>query len=211
MAEENRYQFTVREATEADWPGVIEALTNAFEHDPVMNQAMGGSGKRDKVRGLFDFQIRTTYGTKGTIDVAVTDDGKVLGAAMWLSPEAQKGSLLADIKALPDYTKVLGSGIFKATVTELKLLASRPKFPHWYLYTIGVHEDARNHSVGSHLLDFRREKLGEHPAYLEASTYRSAKLYAQHGFVEMFSFKGGKPAVGMLHPAPVTQVSRHTN
>ena len=33
MAEENRYTFTVRQATEADWPGVIDALTSAFEHD----------------------------------------------------------------------------------------------------------------------------------------------------------------------------------
>lgn len=203
------YDFTVREATEADYPGVIEALTNAFEHDPVMNKAMGGDGRTETVRSLFEFQLRTTYAPKGTIDIAVTESGKVLGAALWLSPEAQKGNLLADIRALPDYYRVLGRGLARATVTELRLLAARPKFDHWYLYTIGVHEDARGHGIGSHLLDYRRERLGEVPAYLEASTYRSASLYARHGFVELFRFKGGKPALGMLHPAPVSQVSLH--
>lgn len=203
------HDFTVREATEADYPGVIEALTNAFAHDPVMSKAMGGDGRIDTVRALFDFQIRTTYGPKGTIDIAVTPDGTVLGAALWLSPEAQKGNLIADLKALPDYYKVLGRGLLKATITEFRLLAARPKFEHWYLYTIGVHDTARGHGIGSHLLDFRRKQLGEHPAYLEASTYRSASLYARHGFIELFRFKGGKPALGMLHPAPTTQISKH--
>lgn len=201
------YEFTVREATKADWPGVVEALTDAFTNDPVMVKAVGGKGKEHRVRALFDFQIRTTYGRKGTIDIAVTDDGKVLGAAMWLSPQAQKGGLLSDIISLPNYCKVLGSGIFQAATTELKLLAARPNFDHWYLYTIGVHGDARSHGIGSKLLDYRRTKLGNYPAYLEASTYRSASLYARHGFVELFPFKDGKPALGMLHPAPESRVA----
>lgn len=201
-------EFTVRQAREADYPGVIEALTNAFKDDPVMSMAVGGKGRADLVSALFDFQICTTYGPKGIIDIAVTEDGKVLGAAIWISPEGQKGNLLADIKALPAYYRVLGRNLPKATVTELKLLAARPKFDHWYLYTIGVHEDARGQGVGSHLLDFRRTQLGEYPAYLEASTYQSAALYARHGFVELFKFKGGKPALGMLHPAPVSQIDK---
>lgn len=209
MAEENHYTFTVRQATEAEWPGVIDALTSAFEHDPVMNNVMGGDGKSQKVRDLFGFQIRHTYGPKGTVDVAVTEEGKILGAALWLSPEGQKGGLIDEIRALPEYAKILGPGLLRAAIVDLKLLAARPKFPHWLLYTIGVHEDARGHSIGSHLLDFRRFQLGELPAYLEASTYRSAKLYAQHGFVELFRFKSGKPVLGMLHPAPVTQVSKN--
>lgn len=201
--------YNVRQATEADYPKAIEALANAFKDDPVMSTAVGGKGRADLVSALFDFQIRTTYGPKGVVDIAVTEDGTVLGAALWISPQGQKGNLLADIKALPDYYKVLGRNLPKATITELKLLASRPKFDHWYLYTIGVHEDARGQGVGSQLLDFRRQQLGEYPAYLEASTYDSAALYARHGFVEMFKFKGGKPALGMLHPAPISQIEKN--
>ncbi|MFW0110962.1 GNAT family N-acetyltransferase [Rothia sp. CCM 9416] len=204
----NTPAYSVRQATEADYPAVTQTLTNAFKDDPVMSEAVGGKGRADLVAALFDFQIRTTYGPKGLIDVATDREGKIVGAALWLSPQGQKGNLLADIMALPDYYKVLGRNLLRATMTELRLLAARPKFDHWYLYTIGVHETARGQGVGGLLLDFRREKLGEYPAYLEASTYRNAALYSRHGFVELFRFKSGKPTLGMLHPAPISQLEK---
>lgn len=201
------HNIQIRPAQEADYPAVIEALAQAFSQDPVMGKALGGVGQLERTRALFDFQIKTTYGPKGTIDLASSPDGKILGAALWLSPQAQKGNLIADIRALPDYYKVLGRGLGRAALTELRLLAARPKFDHWYLYTIGVHEAARGQGVGAQLLDYRRAQLGQYPAYLEASTYRSAALYARHGFIELFPFKSGKPVLGMLHPAPQSQVS----
>ncbi|MFW0109961.1 GNAT family N-acetyltransferase [Rothia sp. P13129] len=208
MSEKNRH-FTVREATEADYAGAIEALTNAFEHDPVMSHAMGGTHQGAKIRELFEFQIRNTYASKGKIDIAVDENDTILGAALWLSPEGQKGNLLADLRALPQYTKLLGRSLFSAVITEIKLLRARPAFDHWYLYTIGVHESARSCGVGSALLDYRLARTGRCGSYLEASTYRSASLYRRHGFTELGAFKGGKPAVGMWHPAPVSLIDEH--
>lgn len=205
-----KYTYTVREASEADYPATVAALTDAFSQDPVMSKAMGGAGKADKISDLFTFQINSTYATRGTIDIAVTPEGKVLGAALWISPEGQVGSFTQDLKDLPRYLKILGKNAPAAVLTELRLLAARPKFKHWYLYTIGVHSDARSHGVGAALLEHRLAQLGEYPAYLEASTFRSAKLYAKHGFIELFPFKSGKPVLGMLHPAPVTQLSKHS-
>lgn len=205
-----KYEYTVREARTEDYPGTIDALADAFSKEPVMSQAMGGYGKYEKVASLFKFQIDATYAEKGNIDIAVTDDGKVLGAALWLSPEGQKGNFAQDVRSLPTYIKLLGKNAPSAITTELKLLAARPKFPHWYLYIIGVHEDARNHGIGSALLDYRLEKLGQYPAYLESSTFRSGKLYKKHGFIELFPFKGGKPAIGMLHEATTTNLSQNS-
>lgn len=199
--------FEVREAREEEYTGAAVALANAFAYDPVMSQAMGGAGQEEKIRRLFDFQIRKTYAPRGVVDVVVDAQGQVLGAALWISPQGQKGSLVQDLMSLPSYFRVLGKSLLPGAFTDLRLIAARPKFDHWYLYCIGVHEQARGRGVGAALLDFRRQQLGEYPAYLEASTFRSASLYARHGFVELFRFKGGKPAVGMLHPAPVTQVS----
>lgn len=205
---ENHFVHTVREATIDDIDGVVEALSDAFENDPVMSLAMGGAHQLEKVKKLFRFQIEKTYLPSGSVDIALTRDGKIVGAALWISPEGQKGSLLQDIRELPAYAKILGPSFLKGIYTELKLLSARPKFPHWYLYTIGVHEDARSQGVGSALLDFRRAKLGYYPAYLEASTFRSAALYRRHGFIELGNFKNGKPAIGMWHPAPESSIDR---
>lgn len=202
---DNTLKFTVREAHPADFEAVIDSMADAFAADPVMSMAVGGAHKTQRLKELFRFQIETTYGPHGAIDLAETDDGKILGAALWIGPEAQKGSVLRDIRSLPEYAKILGGSFIRGIVTELRLLATRPKFDHWYLYTIGVHEDARSHGVGGELIKFRKERLNNTPAYLEASTLRSAALYQRMGFVELGEFKGGKPAVGMWLPPKKSQ------
>lgn len=198
--------LNVREAQDFEIEGAIEALAHAFQTDPVMSMAVGGEHKLETIRELFRFQIDTTYQKNGKIDVAVDETGKVLGAALWIDPEGQRGNFLTDLRSLPRYFKILGIALPQGVLTELRLLRARPQFKHWYLYTIGVHANARSQGVGAALLDFRRQQLGEYPAYLEASTFRSAALYRRHGFFELGTFKGGKPAVGMWHPAPSSSI-----
>ncbi|WP_346844855.1 GNAT family N-acetyltransferase [uncultured Rothia sp.] len=192
--------FHVREAEESDMEGVIETLSDAFRADPVMGMALGGMHRINKIRRLFNFQIESTYKDAGKIDVAVDADGTIIGAALWIGPDAQRQSFQRDLKNIPAYLKILGTSFPSGIYTELMLLRARPRFEHWYLYTIGVHSNARGRGVGGQLLDFRRHQLGQHPAYLEASTIRSAALYRRHGFVELGEFPGGKPALGMWHP-----------
>ncbi len=65
---------------------------------------------------------------------------------------------------------------------ELHLLKYRPAYKHWYLFNIGVLEEYRSRGIGSQLLDYGTERIGDYPAYLEASTYDSARLYERRGF-----------------------------
>lgn len=210
---DERYAMSivVREATPADIDGAIDALVDGFSKDPVMSGAMGGTMKTERIRKLFEFQIRTQFSKpdQGRVDVAIDENGRVLGAALWATPN-KSTSFLDELRHAPEYVRVLGSSLVSAALTEYKLLKARPVFKHWYLYTIGVHAEARGHGVGSALLDFRREQLGEYPAYLEASTYNSAALYKRHGFVEMGGYgKLSKAAIGMWHPAPVSTIDAH--
>ena len=66
---------------------------------------------------------------------------------------------------------------------ELHLLKYRPAYKHWYLFNIGVLEEFRGRGIGSKLLDYGTERIGDHPAYLEASTYDSARLLRARGFL----------------------------
>ena len=78
---DNTLKFTVREAHPADFEAVIDSMADAFAADPVMCMAVGGAHKTQRLKELFRFQIETTYGPHGAIDLAETDDGKILGAA----------------------------------------------------------------------------------------------------------------------------------
>lgn len=83
--------FTIREAQPVDYPGAIEALTDAFSTDPVMIEAFGGAMDRAKLTELLKFQVNTTYAPKGKIDVAIDDNNTVLGASLWVDPPGPKG------------------------------------------------------------------------------------------------------------------------
>ena len=65
---------------------------------------------------------------------------------------------------------------------ELHLLKYRPAHKRWYLFNIGVLEEYRGSGIDSQLLDYGTERIGDYPAYLETSTYDSARLYECYGF-----------------------------
>lgn len=61
---------------------------------------------------------------------------------------------------------------------------THPSEPHWYLPLIGVEPAFQGHGFGSALLDHvlaRCDRDGL-PAYLEATSERSVRLYERHGF-----------------------------
>ncbi|MEM7141775.1 MAG: GNAT family N-acetyltransferase [Actinomycetota bacterium] len=68
-----------------------------------------------------------------------------------------------------------------------RMMSHTPDEPHFYLHLIGARDDARGRGLGSILLDQMHATCDAEgiPAYLEASTRRSAALYARHGYEEL--------------------------
>lgn len=204
-------QIIIRQATKADLPGAVEALVDAFKKDPVMSRALGGQMRIRRLRALFTFQIEHHFAQEeyGIIDVAVDDQGTVLGAALWESPE-RKNDLMKDLHSVRGYAKALKLGLARAALVEVGLLRARPVFTHWYLYCVGVHGSDRGKGVGGALLEYRCQQLGEYPAYLEASNYDAAALYRRHGFIEMGGFgKLSNAVLGMWRPSPVSAIDKN--
>lgn len=204
-------QITIRRATEADVEAAAEALSDAFKKDPVMSRAMGGRMKMHRLRALFTFQLQQwlSLDDYGYVDVAVDSNGVIVGVSLWESPH-RKSNIIKDLFSLQGYAKVFKLGIFRAAWVEVGLLRVRPVFKHWYLYCIGVREDACGRGVGGALLTYRCQQLGEYPAYLEASSYDAAALYSRHGFVEMGGFgKWSNAVMGMWRPATVSAIDKH--
>ena len=92
--------------------------------------------------------------------------------------------------------RILSDGYFFGTITELLVLPEYQK-----------------RGIGSKLLDYGTARLEGYPAYLEASTYDSARLYERRGFLSLGPLGGIFPkahAVGMVYPAigPAEVVAR---
>ncbi len=149
-------------------------------------------------------QVYGNFKDRGRIDVAVDDSSARLLASASGITRSQEGIILNEIKQISAYYRGLGPvTLVRAIMMELHLLKYRPSYKHWYLFNIGVLEELRGRGIGSKLLDYGTARLEGYPAYLEASTYDSARLYERRGFPP-WGLGGIFPkahAVGMVYPA----------
>lgn len=203
----NAEPYTIREANPEEIPQVLDILAEAFTADPFMHVLLGEKPQKEKVRGLFEIQLESLYLPRGFVDVAADEKNTVLGTAIWMPPEGQKGSTAQEFRDGNKYLKVLGLRSLRHVIaTDAMIRKYRPAFDHWYLHTIGVRASARSLGIGSALLEHGIKRFDGTAAYLEASTPRSAALYTRHGFVPVGTYKKYTPTAGMLYPATVKAI-----
>ncbi|MEZ5243594.1 MAG: GNAT family N-acetyltransferase [Acidimicrobiales bacterium] len=172
-----------RHATPADAAVLTDTLVEAFRADPFWAYFMpdpdrDGFGHEPAIRDAMAAEV-DSYLNHG--HTHMIDDR---AAALWTPP---------GIRSNDD---ALGEAFGRHVAPELLEAAfplfiameeCRPPEPHFYLHLIGARDRARGQGLGSVLLERITSICDDerHPAYLEASTPRSAALYARHGFVEV--------------------------
>jgi GNAT superfamily N-acetyltransferase len=82
--------------------------------------------------------------------------------------------------------------------------------PHFYVRTVGVRSGLQGQGVGSALMrpTLERADSAGLPAYIEASSQRSAALYERLGFVhlDVLELPGGGPPVWLMRRPPTGAV-----
>ncbi|RMI14404.1 GNAT family N-acetyltransferase [Cellulomonas triticagri] len=167
----------------------VRVLAATFRGDAVMGAVVGGpvTDRERRLAHVFRVIVRTGL-RRGAVDLArAPGDPTVLGVAVWDAPGRTRTSILDLLRDLGSYRRAFGlRGLREALRLQRALDAAHPREPHWFLAAIGVHETGRGQGVGSALIASRLRAVdAAHPAmpaYLEASTDRSAALYARHGF-----------------------------
>ncbi|GAB78276.1 Acetyltransferase (GNAT) family protein [Austwickia chelonae] len=196
----------VRAAGVSEYPAVAALLGQAFCDDPSLGPVVRGSGDpAARLARMFAQQIEEVFAREGAVDVLTDAGGRLVGASLWAEPGAWGSSWWAGLRALPASALALGRCLPAALRSERACASRHPTFPHWYLYVVGAAVDARGHGVGTALLrhGLSRADAEGAPAYLEATTPRSALLYERWGFVEMGPVPnplGDQEAVGMWRP-----------
>jgi ribosomal protein S18 acetylase RimI-like enzyme len=174
----------IRSATTSDAGAVASILGAAFADDPVFAWEFPDPATRSRiVRSLLALVAERLFLPAGSSTLC--DDG----AALWQPP-----GYSLDGAMQPD----LGRAFFEAVDGQMErlLLVSNgleerhPREPHWYLPAIGVRPSAHGRGIGGELLSFTLKQVDEagQPAYLEATSRRSAALYQRHGFEVLGEF-----------------------
>lgn len=199
----------VRRAGVEDVLGLRSALASAFFEDPVFSWLLPGDASRHRrLRTFFGLELTHLALVKGT----VWSTPALEGAALCMPPRTWR---LPPRLLFEQRRRLLGAfGLRLPRATGLLNTVERhhPKGAHYYILAIGVEPNAQGKGVGSALMapTLERCDLEGLPAYLEASSERSASLYRRLGFetIEEVRFLGSPPLWLMLRPPSQTAGNR---
>jgi ribosomal protein S18 acetylase RimI-like enzyme len=187
----------LRRATAEDVPRLKAVMAEAFFDDPILGWLIPNEVKRPtRLRHFFAIELRHMALRHGR--VWTTSDFS--GAALSTPPGAWRVPLYATLLEGPAF------GIHLARAARLGAAMERRhvREPHYYVRDVGVLPDMQGEGFGSALMRPTLDRCDREglPAYLEASSERSAALYQRLGFriTKELRVGGSPPLWLMLRP-----------
>lgn len=173
----------VRRAQVTDIETVADVLSRGFAADPVFAWMFPDADSRPQfTRALFD-----VFAPHGVANGDILIDRSDAGAAIWFHVDPATGS--ADEAIGEQLAEACGPYIDRLGIIDELMNAAHPmEEPHAYLHLLGTIPERQGTGVGSRLLATKLAEVDAAglPAYLEATTERSAALYARHGFEHLW-------------------------
>ena len=164
----------------------------------------GDHRRRERLIPFFEAALRSGPLLTGAVDVArLEPGGPIVGIGAWEGPTSP--GLWPQLREIPTWLRVIGlRNLPNAGASIAAMGRHRPTFKHWYLSDIAVSPAAQGHGVGGALITHRLAAVdAQHqPAYLEATTDGSARLYERYGFERTATIElKNASAIAMLRPA----------
>lgn len=190
---------TVTTATPADTEAVGHLLALAFD-EPVTRWLVPDPARHQPVMtGLFTLMATDALTRGGWIDLLSGDDGQPAAAALWFDHSSLEGAPASEPD--PRLDEVFGPDIHRWRTLDDLMTRHHLAGPHHYLFAIGVHPDRQGTGLGGQLLIHGHERLDDLPAYLEATSPASRRLYARLGYqdLDQLQIPGGPTLWRMWH------------
>lgn len=205
-ADKDRKEHSVRKVTAHEFREVAAVLARAFYDDPPARWFFPDDERRRTLLDrAFHFYLRKLWFRH---DACFTTPA-VVGAAIWLPPGKWEVSVVRQILLLPGLAATLGRSLGRVLRGLAAMEANHPKEHHYYLAFAGVDPDWQGRGIGKALLEpilgqCDRESM---PAYTEASSPLSRRLYESRGFevTEEFTLGQDSPPLWRMwrKPRPV--------
>jgi ribosomal protein S18 acetylase RimI-like enzyme len=175
---------SVRIATAADHAALGAVLGAAFFNDPVTLWMAPDLARRAVGLPAFHQRIAKAFEPLGGCQILDNPAGGALGGAVW---EPLGTQAVADEDAevfLADLVELAGPDAPQLLACFELMEQHHPSTPSHYLFSMGVDPAHQGRGLGSAMLaeGLRRCDAAGEPAYLEATSPNSRRLYARHGF-----------------------------
>jgi GNAT superfamily N-acetyltransferase len=167
----------LRHATAEDIEPLKTTMAEAFFDDPVLSWLMPEDEKRlGRLRRYFGIELRHLALARGRV-WTTSDLG---GAALTLPPGRWRSPLRVTLLEGSAFGVHLGRAARMGAAIEWRHVHGR----HYYVRDVGVRPSMQGRGLGSALMGPTLERCDREgmPAYLEASSERSAALYERLGF-----------------------------
>lgn len=180
------------------------AWADAFVDDPVFRfLCPGGLRQQARLRTMFETEMELyVFPNGGTVWTTSAFEGAVaeLPPGRWEMPKSVEGR--EALRWMWAYRTRMPRALKVQKHMERRHLSE----PHIYVRTVGVRTEFQGQGLGSMLMQPTLAKADSNslPAYIEASSERSAALYERLGFQHLGVFElpdGGPPVWPMRRPA----------
>jgi GNAT superfamily N-acetyltransferase len=191
----------LRKGSAEDIESLKTVLAEAFFDDPVFAWLMPEDGKRRaRLRRYFGLDLGHFALPHGR----VWTTSELAGAALTLPPGKWR---------VPPLTTLLHGSAFGIHLSRAARMGATMEWrhareirgPHYYVRDIGVHPDMQGKGLGGALLRPTLDRCDREvlPAYIEASSERSAVLYERLGFRHVKELRvGGSPPLWLMIRPP---------
>ena len=176
---------------------VVDILSSAFADDPFLNWV---TSNPSYPRFAFDLTVPNLILANETY---LTSDKQ--GASVWTTPDFSEAAPTSYKSILEGLMHYGFKSCYRAIHCFNVLGKHHPKYPHYYLFAIGVNADMKHQGIGSQLMapTLRDCDANNMPAYLENSNEANLDFYGKFGFKvskELSPAKGCPPLWLMERP-----------
>jgi hypothetical protein len=150
--------FHVRSATEADIPEMVAVLGETFQNGDVVGEFMFPDEKQRRVRQprMFAALMRYRYIPEGGANVAVSDEGRIVGVVLWTRSWTIR-SLRLEIKENLALLAAMKNRVIAGLKVEAAVGRGKPKQPHIYAMYLGVAKEWHGYGVAQALVGLVRD------------------------------------------------------
>jgi GNAT superfamily N-acetyltransferase len=173
---------SVREARVDESAQLCATLADAFTTEPVLQFLFPGRRRRDaRLRRYFAIELEHYVFPAGR--AITTDDFR--GAVLELPPG--KWGMTVSLSGALAYLRSFNVRLSRASRLQKFFERNHLQEPHYYVRYVGVATRFQGQGLGTALLRHTLDRCDQEgvPAYLEASTERSAAMYERLGFVHL--------------------------